>query len=69
MEYYGPRYKLEVLPNNTDDHNPTAYLDAIKCVPYVWSSAELISGGQSLKTYGIYRTRQVLRCGMSRPDH
>ena len=35
MEYYGPRYKLEVLPNNTDDHNPTAYLDAIKYVPYV----------------------------------
>ncbi|EIW73405.1 hypothetical protein TREMEDRAFT_24902 [Tremella mesenterica DSM 1558] len=30
MEYYGPRYKLEVLPNNTDDHNPTTYLDNIK---------------------------------------
>ncbi|WWC85495.1 uncharacterized protein L201_000359 [Kwoniella dendrophila CBS 6074] len=30
MEYYGPRYKLEVLPNNTDDHNPTDYLDKIR---------------------------------------
>jgi len=30
MEYYGPRFKLEVLPNNTDDHNPPEYLEAIK---------------------------------------
>ncbi|KAK6904867.1 histone deacetylase 1/2 [Kwoniella mangroviensis CBS 8886] len=30
MEYYGPRYKLEVLPNNTDDHNPSEYLDKIR---------------------------------------
>ncbi|OCF43072.1 histone deacetylase 1/2 [Kwoniella heveanensis CBS 569] len=30
MEYYGPRYKLEVLPNNTDDHNPPEYLEKIK---------------------------------------
>ncbi|KAK8844563.1 hypothetical protein IAR55_006410 [Kwoniella newhampshirensis] len=30
MEYYGPRYKLEVLPNNTDNHNPPEYLEKIK---------------------------------------
>ncbi|WVR03230.1 hypothetical protein IAU60_000221 [Kwoniella sp. DSM 27419] len=30
MEYYGPRYKLEVLTNNTDDHNPPEYLERIK---------------------------------------
>ncbi|WRT63370.1 uncharacterized protein IL334_000275 [Kwoniella shivajii] len=30
MEYYGPRYKLEVLANNTDDHNPSEYLDKIR---------------------------------------
>ncbi|WVW81438.1 hypothetical protein I302_103432 [Kwoniella bestiolae CBS 10118] len=30
MEYYGPRYKLEVLPNNTDDHNAPEYLDKIR---------------------------------------
>ncbi|KAI9632173.1 putative histone deacetylase 1 [Dioszegia hungarica] len=30
MEYYGPRYKLEVLANNQDNHNPFEYLDAIK---------------------------------------
>lgn len=30
MEYYGPRYKLEVLANNQDDHNPPEYLEAIK---------------------------------------
>ncbi|WWC67155.1 uncharacterized protein I206_101062 [Kwoniella pini CBS 10737] len=30
MEYYGPRYKLEVLANNTDDHNPTDYLEKIR---------------------------------------
>jgi histone deacetylase 1/2 len=32
MEYYGPRYKLEVLANNADDHNPPEYLEKIKCV-------------------------------------
>jgi len=30
MEYYGPRYKLEVLANNADDHNPPEYLEKIK---------------------------------------
>jgi histone deacetylase 1/2 len=30
MEYYGPRFKLEVLPHNTDDHNPPEYLEAMK---------------------------------------
>ncbi|ORY30812.1 hypothetical protein BCR39DRAFT_528477 [Naematelia encephala] len=30
MEYYGPRYKLEVLPNNTDNHNPPEYIESIK---------------------------------------
>ena len=32
MEYYGPRYKLEVLANNADDHNPPEYLEKIKYV-------------------------------------
>lgn len=32
MEYYGPRYKLEVLANNADDHNPPEYLEKIKSV-------------------------------------
>lgn len=30
MEYFGPRYKLEVLPTNVDDHNPPEYLEALK---------------------------------------
>ncbi|KAL7420154.1 hypothetical protein Q5752_005120 [Cryptotrichosporon argae] len=30
MEYFGPRYKLEVLQTNVDDHNPPEYLEAIK---------------------------------------
>jgi hypothetical protein len=30
MEYYGPRYKLEVLANNQDNHNPPEYLESIK---------------------------------------
>jgi histone deacetylase 1/2 len=30
MEYYGPRFKLEVLANNSDDHNPPEYLEGIK---------------------------------------
>lgn len=30
MEYYGPRYKLEVLANNADNHNPPEYLEKIK---------------------------------------
>ena len=32
MEYYGPRYKLEVLANNSEDHNPLEYLENIKRV-------------------------------------
>ncbi|XAO24542.1 hypothetical protein I312_103344 [Cryptococcus bacillisporus CA1280] len=30
LEYYGPRYKLEVLPTNAVDHNPPEYLERIK---------------------------------------
>ncbi|WVO13577.1 hypothetical protein L204_101198 [Cryptococcus depauperatus] len=30
LEYYGPRYKLEVLPTNAPDHNPPEYLERIK---------------------------------------
>jgi histone deacetylase 1/2 len=30
MEYFGPRYKLEVLPTNVDDHNPPEYIEALK---------------------------------------
>ncbi|KAG7562858.1 hypothetical protein FFLO_01687 [Filobasidium floriforme] len=30
MEYFGPRYKLEVLQNNMDDYNSTEYLSNIK---------------------------------------
>lgn len=30
MEYYGPRYKLEVLSNNMDNYNTTQYLESIK---------------------------------------
>lgn len=36
MEYYGPRYKLEVLANNADDHNPPEYLEKIKLVARSW---------------------------------
>ena len=34
MEYYGPRFKLEVLSNNTDNHNPPEYIEAIKYVSF-----------------------------------
>ncbi|BEJ17007.1 hypothetical protein CspHIS471_0604080 [Cutaneotrichosporon sp. HIS471] len=30
MEYFGPRYKLEVLPTNVDDHNPPEFIEALK---------------------------------------
>lgn len=30
LEYYGPRYKLEVLSNNMDDYNSKEYLNSIK---------------------------------------
>lgn len=30
MEYYGPRYKLEVLENNMDNYNTDEYLSSIK---------------------------------------
>ncbi|KAL1408926.1 hypothetical protein Q8F55_005740 [Vanrija albida] len=30
MEYFGPRYKLEVLPTNVDDHNPPEYVEALR---------------------------------------
>jgi histone deacetylase 1/2 len=30
MEYYGPRYKLEVLANNMDDQNTPEYLASIR---------------------------------------
>ncbi|KIR97980.1 histone deacetylase 1/2 [Cryptococcus deuterogattii 2001/935-1] len=30
MEYYGPRYKLEVLPSNVEDFNTPEYLDDLK---------------------------------------
>jgi len=30
MEYFGPRYKLEVLQNNMEDYNSTEYLSNIK---------------------------------------
>lgn len=30
LEYFGPRYKLEVMPTNVDDHNPPEYLEALK---------------------------------------
>ncbi|KAI5449191.1 histone deacetylase (class I) Clr6 [Naganishia albida] len=30
LEYYGPRYKLEVLSNNMDDYNSKEYLNGIK---------------------------------------
>ncbi|WVN85452.1 uncharacterized protein L203_100598 [Cryptococcus depauperatus CBS 7841] len=30
MEYYGPRYKLEVLPSNADDCNTPDYLENLK---------------------------------------
>ncbi|WVQ76912.1 hypothetical protein IAR50_006590 [Cryptococcus sp. DSM 104548] len=30
LEYYGPRYKLEVVPTNAQDHNPPEYLERIK---------------------------------------
>jgi histone deacetylase 1/2 len=32
MEYYGPRYKLEVLANNMDDQNTPEYLASIRLV-------------------------------------
>lgn len=32
MEYYGPRYKLEVLPSNVEDFNTPGYLDDLKYV-------------------------------------
>lgn len=30
MEYFGPRFKLEVLPNNMDDYNSVEYLSSLK---------------------------------------
>nr|XP_018266320.1 histone deacetylase 1/2 [Kwoniella dejecticola CBS 10117]OBR88478.1 histone deacetylase 1/2 [Kwoniella dejecticola CBS 10117] len=40
MEYYGPRYKLEVLANNTDDHNPTEtqVIDNLRNLPHAPSA-------------------------------
>lgn len=32
MEYYGPRYKLEVLPSNVEDFNTPEYLGDLKYV-------------------------------------
>lgn len=32
MEYYGPRYKLEVLPSNVEDFNTPEYLADLKYV-------------------------------------
>lgn len=49
MEYYGPRYKLEVLPSNVEDFNTPEYLEDLKyvCQAYVHNTISEISVTQA----------------------
>jgi histone deacetylase 1/2 len=41
LEWYGPRYKLEIRPSNiTNDNQTKNYLEKTKCVPNLFASAE-----------------------------